>query len=497
MSVPERYLRWDGRFRRRGWTQPLLWPVKVWTVLAPEVQSRLNVFQEAILGLLHAGLRDRNQIAQMLELDPELVAYVLVQELQPLGFVDDVGRVTSNGLQMLQGEAGREPRLSLQYAFQDAWSGRWLPRVSRELPEVLPREGGVSGSLEFIFDRDSGKPLRPFLLPRPRHQGHEIPDRHALLQAWRECERARSRAQQADDGGPLAELGSEDIELVGGKPMPAWIWCEIYVKEGDPQPWLVSDPWQLTPAARWLRELLQARLHELPALAQRIARLLPDDGARDGSPVEWLLSLEHRAELTLAGMPHLHRPGNALMREHMGRVLRLRDRLEQQQQEGSRLQPEDLASLAQESASLLEATVKRLLELWSWPADAVPPKWSSRREAGEILRQLTLAQALEERSIEVLSGQKPPPVQYALKLEGSAFKALLFAALLCTPWYADHPLRHLPADSLQWSRLLTLVDRRNKGSHASGERLQEQDVLEMAHFAIAWHGQFEPWFRED
>lgn len=497
MSVPERYLRWDDRFRRRGWTQPLLWPVKVWTVLAPEVQSRLNVFQEAILGLLHSGLRDRTQIAQMLELDPELVAYVMVQELQPQGFVDDVGRVTSNGLQMLQGEAEREPRLSLQYAFQDAWSGRWLPRVSRELPEVLPREGGASGSLEFVFDRDSGRVLRPFFIPRPRHQGHEIPDRHALLQAWRECESVRSRIQQADDGGPLAELGSEDIELVGDKPMPAWIWCEIYVKEGDPQPWLVSDPWQLTPAARWLRELLQARIHELPPLAQRIARLLPDDGTRDGSPVEWLMSLEHRTELTLAGMPHLHRPGNSLMREHMGRVLRLRARLEQQQHEGNRLQQEDLASLAQESASLLEATVKRLLERWSWPADAVPPKWSSRREASEILRQLPLAQSLEDWPIDVLSGQRTQPVQYALRLEGSAFKALLFAALLCMAWHADHPLRCLDSGSLQWGRLLTLVDRRNKGSHASGERLQGQDVLEMAHFAIAWHGQFEPWFREE
>lgn len=497
MSVPERYLRWDDRFPRRGRTLSLLWPVKVWTVLAPEAQLRLNVFQEAILGLLHAGLRDRTQIAQMLELDPELVAYVLIQELQPMGFVNDMGRVTSNGMQILQGEAGRESRLSQQYVFQDAWSGSWLPRVSRELPEVLPREGGASGFPEFVLDRDSGRALRPFRLPRPRHQGNEIPDHHELLQAWRECERARSRAQQADDGGAIAELGSEDIELLGGEPTPAWIWCEVYVKEGDQQPWLVSDPWQLTPAARWLREPLQARLHELPALAQRIAHLLPDDGAQGLSPVEWLLSLEHRTELTLAGMPHLHRPGNELMREHMGRVLRLRDRLEQQQQEGNRLQPEDLASLTQESASLLEATVRRLLERWSWPENAVPPKWGSRREAGEILRQLTLAQALDEWSVDVLSGQRTQPVQYALKLEGSAFKALLFAALLCTTWHADHPLRHLHADSLQWCHLLTLVDKRNKGSHASGERLSTEDVLEMARFAIAWHGQFEPWFGEE
>ena len=54
MSAPERYLRWNGR-SPRGKTLPLLWPVLVWTVLAPQASLRLNVFQQAILGLLHAG----------------------------------------------------------------------------------------------------------------------------------------------------------------------------------------------------------------------------------------------------------------------------------------------------------------------------------------------------------------------------------------------------------------------------------------------------------
>ena len=93
-------------------------------MLAPEAQLRLNVFQEGILGLLHAGVRDRMQVAQMLELDPDLVAYVLAQELEPFGFVDHAGRVTPEGQRMLTGEAGRAPRLSQQYAFQDAWSGK-------------------------------------------------------------------------------------------------------------------------------------------------------------------------------------------------------------------------------------------------------------------------------------------------------------------------------------------------------------------------------------
>lgn len=47
MSMPERYLRWSEHSPRRK-RQPLLWPVLVWTVLAPKTLRPLNVFQEAI-----------------------------------------------------------------------------------------------------------------------------------------------------------------------------------------------------------------------------------------------------------------------------------------------------------------------------------------------------------------------------------------------------------------------------------------------------------------
>ena len=45
-----------------------------------------------------------------------------------------------------------------------------------------------------------------------------------------------------------------------------------------------------------------------------------------------------------------------------------------------------------------------------------------------------------------------------------------------------------------WARMLELTDLRNKGSHASGQRLDRQHSLDMADFAVDWHEQFIPYF---
>jgi hypothetical protein len=479
MSAPERYLRWNGR-SPRGKKLPLLWPVQVWTVLAPQASLRLNVFQEAILGLLHAGERDLNRLAGLLELAPELVAYIIAKELQPMRFVDSQQHVTPEGVKLLKGETGREPRLTLQYAFQDAVFGQWLPRLSTNLPEVMPREGGRAERPEFLLNRDSGWVDRPIMLPRKDWAGP--PDKKQVLQAWRQCQRAQAQSSQ-DDTGFVADFSSEDIDFVGDQPIQARVWCDLYINPDDPQPWLVSDPWHLTGAAKWLREPLQKELPRFAQLAERIGKLLPEVGSSDKET-------ELQVELELAAMPHLIKPEHALLREHLGRVMRQRGRLEKQE----RIQQEDLNSLAQECASLLEAIVKWLLERWPVDASDWPRTYWSRQHGSELLSQLPLRTDLSRQAIAILCGQEAKVVRLAVIHKDRAFKALLFGALLCTHEHADHPFRHLPASGLQWDRVLELVDKRNKGSHASGQSMERHEMLEWADFTLAWHEQFKPYF---
>jgi hypothetical protein len=205
---------------------------------------------------------------------------------------------------------------------------------------------------------------------------------------------------------------------------------------------------------------------------------------------EWLAQLELRVELDLSAMPHLNHPEHARLREHMGRVLRQRDRLRHQE----RIQDEELNSLLTECGALMEATVQWMLERWPIDTRDWPRIEWTRRVLGDLLRELPLQAPLDDDVLAVLCGQKLKDTRLAIERRDRPFKALWVGALLCTREHDAHPLRQLPARSLQWARMLELTDLRNKGSHASGQRLDRQHSLDMADFAVDWHEQFIPYF---
>ncbi len=62
--VADRYLRFDVRRPPNG--RPLLWPVRVWKVLYPTNRVlKLNLFQQAILGLARARCQDSSEMAEL------------------------------------------------------------------------------------------------------------------------------------------------------------------------------------------------------------------------------------------------------------------------------------------------------------------------------------------------------------------------------------------------------------------------------------------------
>jgi hypothetical protein len=489
MKSPDLVLRWTPS---RKLTLPhvaVLWPVHVWPVVAPDQTPALNLFQSAILGLARAGKRDLAEIAELLELDRDLVRFIATKELQPSGWLDQRLCLTTEGVRMLDGD-GRRTR---QFAFQDAVFGHWWPRLSADLPEIEAKGVNEQGRLEFVLERGSGHGDRPTVLPvkaQPRADLTEV------LQALR---RYRSDLAKVQAGGMTdtllddVDVGGDEIEFCGdtSRPQLAHVWCEVYANPGDPQPWLVSDPWRFVPAVKWLREPLQESLGQFPELAGRMRRkLMPDEDTGSMSAADWLAQLELRTELDLASMPHLNRPEHAKLREHMGRVLRQRDRL--RRLEG--VQNEEMNSLLTECGALMEATVQWMLKRWPIDTRDWPSKEWDRRLLGELLQSLPLQAPLDDSVLKVLCGQKLKDIRLAIERRDRPFKALWVAALLCSREHDAHPLRELPVRSLQWGRMLELTDLRNKGSHASGQRLDHQHSLDMADFAVAWHEQFIPYF---
>jgi len=483
----ERYLRWEHKLPK-GRQASLLWPVEIWAILAPEANRGLNVFQEGILGLLRAGIRDRQQIAKLLCLDESLIAFILAHEIMPNQWVDGQFKVTPAGERLLSGGIDTQGKLTLQYAYRDSVFGHWLPRVSRDLPDINPLELGPQKFPTFRNSREGGGEIRPFLLPR-RHEASP-PRKADVLRAWRTGLQDARRAEGKGESVP--EILSDDIEIVGGEPTVAYVWCEIIHMPGDQQPWLVTDPWRITLAARWLREPLQENLDSISGLMGRIATVLPTTDASATTAEALRRQIDRDVEFHLSQWPGLNMPHLALLKEHLARVLRQKARTEATANSSQ----EELGSLMQECGSLLEALMQWTLERWPvgdivWPRDG-----QNRKAAEDLLDMVPIRAELPDNSKALLAGQNFRDIRLAAQRRDRAFKALLFAALVATHSHQDHPFRELDEAQVQWDRLLTLIDTRNKGSHASGKRLHRNHALSEAEFAIAWCTNFSKFFKE-
>ena len=99
----ERYLLFRDTPRPSG-GRSFLWPVHVWKVLYPDPEQhvpRLNLFQQAILGLVRAQCLDSQKIADLLGLNRELVQFIMAAQLIPNGWMAASGTLTLQGQQIL------------------------------------------------------------------------------------------------------------------------------------------------------------------------------------------------------------------------------------------------------------------------------------------------------------------------------------------------------------------------------------------------------------
>ncbi len=115
----------------------ILWPAWAYTVLAPRValrsDERLDVFQEAILGLLQADVRDEIEIASLLHLDRKLVAYIRAG-LWERRLCDDRWVLSEQGLRALRNADPDDGETCMGFVFQDPISrvlwGRFVEQLA-------------------------------------------------------------------------------------------------------------------------------------------------------------------------------------------------------------------------------------------------------------------------------------------------------------------------------------------------------------------------------
>lgn len=484
----DRYLRFGVRRPRDG--RPFLWPVRVWRVLYPTKRVlKLNLFQQAILGLVQARCQDSSEMAELLGLDRELVVFIIATQLIPNGWMTKLGAVTPQGKRVLEETQDASEEVRMGYAYQDAISGNWLPRFTEELPEIEAKRVDERGYPIFLRDLNSGKEDRPFRM-NPLRDG--TMDMGALFDAFQRYRTDHDHAKQRDDDLPT-RIRIESLSFVEDSTQPMWLWTWIFPDKTGPQPWLVADPFGLQQAASWLRKPLQEVLPRNDGVARYIADVIGETRSNHMSAEEWLRSLENQIDLTL--LADYSWSGKVpVISGYLTSVLRRKALLATQ----DKTWQEDLSSLLIETHNLAESVFQWLLKKFPVDVRRLPDRsqdknWT-KKIASEILRALPIV-PLTDDTVRRLASQNLREIRNALIQGNSSLKALMFAALLSTIEHPAHPLKEIFHQTLALDRILDMADARNrKAGHAGGDKISKDEAMGYADFIVEWVQIFKGWY---
>ena len=292
-------------FRPRGHTHPgprnerawLLWPTWVYRVVCPKTSDRLlNVFQEAVLGMLCAGNCTLEEIAQALVLNPELVAHIATRDLVDRGFLEEnTLSPTAFGRQAIAKGAAQTPTKSVGFVFQDPWSGRLWPAFSETLP-FMDIDYSPEGYPDLLLGGTKGRPWRQhaFCLLPPTDLAPSQPAAEDILKASYSARRARERTpadlyrEEDDAAGELAQQfeAFREVSFIDESPEPHFLVTYLYVphdRSGDVD-WYACDPFGTGYNMSFKREVAE-RAREYAPLSTHVSRCLGERPEMGGAPV--------------------------------------------------------------------------------------------------------------------------------------------------------------------------------------------------------------------
>lgn len=485
-----RYLKFIEKRPNQG--RALLYPVYVWKVIYPKDNTiQLNVFQQAILGLIRARCYDRQEIARYLGLDSELVAYIMAAQLIPNGWMNDKGYLTPAGEKILDETEQLSTELQMGYAYQDAISGHWLPRFTNELNEIQAQKQDEQGYPVFLMNRESGTKECPHLL-KPKLLKPESQDLNELFNAYKRYRTDYARSKQINGSDDLLErLHINNSISCIENPQLMWLWTWIFPDLGSPKPWLISDPFGLYNTASWLRKSLEEILPSNEVLARQICKLIDSEPTEKLTASEYLTAIEHQIDWQLiADFPWLSRVPE--IQENLAMVLR---RVKWIEEHGGR--QEDWNNLLQEANNLAERFFQWLLKTYPvqvsrfphWTKDA---QWKAEQNE-QLLLSLQLP-CIDDELIRKLKNQKMSDIRSAFYKRDRPLKAMLIAALFSTIEHAQHPFKYLA--NLQLNTLVEMTDLRNKTTaHAGTDKITKEQAMDYADFIVDWIKIFKGWYK--
>lgn len=420
----------------------VLWPVYVWQVYGPDVSGKsTNVFERSLLSLLSMRTAKRlddariNELAQWHGLEPEMVTYIIEQQLQQKGWVDQrTGWLTEEGHMALQDDLPGFKNLRTGYVFQDAFEGGLLPRYSNDL-RVVESLVSADTSLEFTFSKASNWKWKPTLI---RQKSEPVTPSNAdlrhVMEATHQAQRNAWMMGDRDDYDSIRQLDA--LRLSDKEPFSAFLWVWVYTGSGLEHIWAAADPFGLHSDVQWMREKVEGACKSVPTLSRKIMQMIGVEEHEEFSSLrDALAAREEQARLEVLTEYSQADQVDGLIGLLHGWANR---KLEIETSEFTD-RFHDYRDLITQSSSLIEHCVRFCLGRFPLSNPHIIP-----RNCRSVDLQRLIADAMPSLSKEQLDQiiqVKPSTVYSAAVHRQGSFRRCLAACLLSIPDYPDHPIR--------------------------------------------------------
>ncbi|WP_374602004.1 hypothetical protein [Niveibacterium sp.] len=286
----------------------VLWPVLAYRLTAPILPARhkSNPLEKAMLGLVRSGMRNPDDMAELLGLDPELTQHItrrLADGYQPA--LDAKMRLTDYGRKMLDDADEGSLREATGWIFQDPWTGELWDKFVINLPTV-PIVGEKKIGSGYAPEIDLGTEGKPFVytpwIIEPRSLAHVQPQAADILRSVRLL--AAEDAENDDEGTKRfkhADIGKVSYLDAAPEAMYCVTALKAHINSRSGDAWSINDPFRPGKESIRMRRALTLRLVEYPFIAERLAKLLGLQHADQGTSLaDFFKNADAVAELEIA-----------------------------------------------------------------------------------------------------------------------------------------------------------------------------------------------------
>lgn len=474
--------KFSGEQWKNGQVLPILYPVFIHPLTcAVRNHRKMNVFQDSIFRLVVSGCLNVVEIANLLNLNKDLVLWILhTQLINGRGLLDNNLKITEAGQKYLDEHENDDTELRIIWAFQDGLTGEWLPRFCYPTDEMEVFNFDENGLPSFLISLESGKKEKPYRLNFEYPQNLN-PDFSELLDMPSKEYISDFSFAIKNGNKPLKQAHIRKIVTTPQTAKKAWLYSYVFTNELSEKNWLVSDPFGLKDAVKWLRIPITDSLEQNNHLANKIVQMLGQQPSDKLSPSQYLSQIDEQAKLQLvAEYAWLDKVPNAT--DYLLSIFKLNKQLELSNNQ------HDIDNLLIQSQNLIESILKYWIEQYpvntgNWPSKK---NWYSIK-LNDFFNYIPIIFSKEIQDI--LLRQKTNEVLSALFYNNKSMKATLFAVLLSTIEHPNHILLTIDTAQLQLGKLLELADKRNSVGHASTQNLTKIDkdeALLWAEFTVNW-----------